>query len=146
MVRKVTAQGRRSGALGGLLIWVCLLAWPGLSLAQADICGCIGHPNLGDFNSGDEATYPMGTTRVSSIITIPLPDNDHVDIIGEVIIVAGSQLAALVLNTGDTGEATVFLETETASTQLTVFVGTPPARRIPQILAPAVGLEIETGE
>ncbi|RLJ15759.1 hypothetical protein DJ030_17980 [bacterium endosymbiont of Escarpia laminata] len=52
-----------------------LLTWSATALAL-DICGCVGNPNsLGDFDSAVEATWPAGTVRVGSSITIPLPDD-----------------------------------------------------------------------
>lgn len=52
-----------------------LLTWSATALAL-DICGCVGNPNsLGDFDSAVEATWPAGTVRVGSFITIPLPDD-----------------------------------------------------------------------
>ena len=69
---------KRGGTLGVLLVLICVLSWPGPSLAQRDICGCTDNPNSqGAFDSSDEATWPPGTTRPSfnDNITIPLPDD-----------------------------------------------------------------------
>ena len=67
---------RRSGALGVLLFLVCVLAWPGVSSAQLDICGCTGNPNsLGAFDTTDATTYPPGTTSGNQFLTIPLPED-----------------------------------------------------------------------
>ena len=57
----------RRRALGALFGLLCTLVWPGVSLAQLDICGCIGHPrSLGAFDASNSATYPPGTTQSGS--------------------------------------------------------------------------------
>ncbi len=67
---------KRGGTLGVLLVLVCVLTWPGVSLAQLDICGCAGNPNsLGAFDTTDATTYPPGTTSGNQFMTIPLPED-----------------------------------------------------------------------
>ncbi len=67
---------KRGGTLGVLLVLVCVLTWPGVSLAQLDICGCAGNPNsLGAFDTTDATTYPPGTTSGNTFLTIPLPED-----------------------------------------------------------------------
>ena len=70
-----TLSCSRRGALGLLLALICWLTWPGASLADLDICGCVGDSrNLGNFDSHNAATFPPGTTRpVYYQIAIPLP-------------------------------------------------------------------------
>jgi hypothetical protein len=59
-----------------LLVLVCVLSWPGVSLAQRDICGCAGNPNsLGAFDALDSTTYPPGTISGTRVLTIPLPED-----------------------------------------------------------------------
>jgi hypothetical protein len=74
-----TLWHHRHRALGALIGLLCTLVWPGVSLAQLDICGCIGHPkSLGAFDASKTATYPPGTTVLGSgvfTVTIPLPDD-----------------------------------------------------------------------
>jgi hypothetical protein len=57
------------------LLPALLLTAMGPPASALDICGCEGHPSLGDFHSVDEATYPPGTVRNGGTITIPLPDD-----------------------------------------------------------------------
>src|SRR5262245_10628338 len=72
-MRQTSSYPQRGGALCLLLALFCWLTWPSVSLAQLDICQCIGTAGLRDFDSANEATYPEGTTRSFNIITIPLP-------------------------------------------------------------------------
>jgi hypothetical protein len=65
------------------------------------------------------------------------------EVLGEVVIPAGEQVATLTIKTGDPGEATLLLRAGEEVRELTVFVGPPPPGRVPPILAPIVGIEVE---
>ena len=60
-----------------------------------------------------------------------------------VTIPAGQQSATFTVATGLEGVATLTLDAGGEKRQLVVVVGTPPASRIPTIVAPVVGVEIE---
>ncbi|MEE2678525.1 MAG: hypothetical protein VX546_08120 [Myxococcota bacterium] len=73
-VRKPARKARAAATAGALLLAGLVAGWPASLWAAADddICGCAESPSLGDFDSTDENTWPEGTTKDGSVITIPL--------------------------------------------------------------------------
>jgi hypothetical protein len=76
-------------------------------------------------------------------VAVTSSDPAVADVIGQVVIPAGEQVATLTIETGEAGEATLTLRAGEEVRELTVFVGIPPPGRVPPIVAPIVGIEVE---
>ncbi|MEE9533331.1 MAG: hypothetical protein V3W06_02850, partial [Acidimicrobiia bacterium] len=76
-------------------------------------------------------------------VAVTSSDPNVADVLGQVVIPAGEQVATFEITTGEAGEATLTLRAGTEVRELTVFVGPPPPGRVPPIVAPIVGIEVE---
>jgi hypothetical protein len=76
-------------------------------------------------------------------VTISSSDPNVASVVGTVTIPAGQQSAEFTVTTGIDGVATLTLVASGETRQLVVVVGTPPASRMPTIVAPLVGLEVK---
>jgi hypothetical protein len=76
-------------------------------------------------------------------VTISSSDPNVASVAGDVTIPAGQLSATFTVGTGIEGVATLTLTAAGEMRQLVVVVGTPPASRIPAIVAPVVGVEVK---
>ena len=76
-------------------------------------------------------------------VAVTSSDPAVADVLGQVVIPAGEQVATFEITTGEAGEATLTFRAGMEVRELTVFVGTPPPGRVPPIVAPIVGIEVE---
>jgi hypothetical protein len=79
----------------------------------------------------------------STVVTISSSDPSIAIVTEAVAIPAGQQSATFTVATGLEGVATLTLDAGGEKRQLVVVVGTPPASRIPTIVAPVVGVEMK---
>ena len=78
-----------------------------------------------------------------TVVTISSSDPNIATAPEAVTIPAGQQSATFTVATGLEGVATLTLDAGGEKRQLVVVVGTPPASRIPTIVAPVVGVEVK---
>lgn len=55
----------------GLLLAALLLTASVQAQTTFDVCGCASYPSLGNFDTADSSTYPPGTQRTGTTITLP---------------------------------------------------------------------------
>jgi hypothetical protein len=79
----------------------------------------------------------------NTVVTVSSSDPTVATVSGAVTIAAGQQSATFTVATGLEGVATLTLDAAGEKRQLVVVVGTPPAARIPTIVAPVVGVEVK---
>jgi len=96
--------------------------------------------------TASQQSLTLRLLRNPATSTVPvtvLSNNPGVaQVLGNVVIPQGAQVATLTLTTAHAGEAVLTLRAGTEVRQLTVIVGTPPPGRLPPALAAPVGATI----
>jgi hypothetical protein len=109
----------------------------------------LARPIVGTLFAGRAAQSTIAAPILSApaasdtILTVTTSDPNVASVTAPVVIPAGSQAATLTIAAGTDGVATLTIEAAGQKRMLVVVVGTPPASRMPTIVAPIIGVEIK---
>jgi hypothetical protein len=106
----------------------------------SSFAGRIYTPTLGQQTFG--LTLLATPASASTPVTVTSSNPAVASISGNVTIASGAQTANVTIQTGSEGVATLTFQAGSATKQLTVVVGTPPAQLVPPTFANAVGVVV----
>jgi hypothetical protein len=76
-------------------------------------------------------------------VTVTSTNPEVANVVGTVVVPAGSQVATFTIAASSAGTATLRIEVDGAVLELSVIAGTPPAGLVPIVAAPIVGVEVK---
>ena len=96
--------------------------------------------------SAVNVTFLANPATSATPVSVTSSNTNVAAVSGSVVVPSGGRVAALTIQTGLQGVATLTLRAGSEVAQIVVVVGTPPASMLPLITAPIVGVEIKKQE